>query len=227
VLSALRRSGYLYPCRCSRRLLADIAAPHGGFAVYPGLCRGLQRGWGWEQGLLPSWRLNLPSGPLIWTERFGAPGVVDATTAVGDVVLRRADGFIAYHLATAVDELRHGISDVLRGDDLWSSTAPQVAVMQLLGATPPRYGHLPLCRDAQGQRLSKREGSEGISGFRSRGLDAAAVVGALAASAGLVPRGSRISAEELLQDLSPERFELAIQAAVQADRHPVAGPLQA
>ncbi len=146
---------------------------------------------------------------------------------MGDVVLRRADGFMAYHLATAVDELRHGITDVLRGNDLWSSTAPQVAVMQLLGAPPPRYGHLPLCRDAGGQRLSKRDGSQGIDAFRSRGLDAAAVIGELAASAGLVPPRSRLSAEELRQHLSLERFETTIQAAAQAEENRPARPAQA
>ena len=213
VLSALRRGSLLYPCRCSRRLLADISAPHGGIAVYPGFCRHAGHGWGWEQGRLPSWRLRLPAGGLRWQERYGQPGLVDGPTAVGDVVLRRADGFIAYHLATAVDELRLGISDVLRGDDLWSSTAPQVAVMALLGAAPPRYGHLPLWRDASGHRLSKREGAEGLAGYRAAGLDAAAVVGELAASAGLVAAGSRLSVGELVDELTLERFEAALQQA--------------
>ncbi|MEB3185181.1 MAG: tRNA glutamyl-Q(34) synthetase GluQRS [Cyanobacteriota bacterium] len=211
VLSALRGGDRLYACRCSRRLLADISAPHGQLAVYPGLCRSAAHGWGWEQGRLPSWRLRLEAGVLRWQERHGRPGVVDGATGVGDVVLRRADGFIAYHLATAVDELRLGISDVLRGDDLWSSTAPQVAVMALMGADPPRYGHLPLWRDASGQRLSKREGAEGLAGYQAEGLDAAAVIGVLAASAGLVPAGSRLSAQELLEGLTPARFETTLR----------------
>jgi len=117
---------------------------------------------------------------------------------VGDVVLRRADGLVAYHLATAVDELTLGIRDVVRGEDLWSSTGAQVAVMAALGATPPRYGHVPLWRDGEGQRLSKREDAEGLDLWRSQGLDAAAVIGALAASLGLVPQGTRLSARELL-----------------------------
>ena len=211
VLSAMRRAGLLYPCRCSRRLLADISAPHGGLSVYPGLCRRAGHGWGWQEGRLPSWRLRLSAGELCWQERYGRPGVVDGPDAVGDVVLRRADGFIAYHLATAVDELRMGITDVLRGEDLWSSTAPQVAVMHLLGAEPPRYGHLPLWRDGSGQRLSKREGAEGLGGYQDRGLDAAAVIGDLAASAALLLPGSRLSAQELLKELTPERFDAAVQ----------------
>jgi glutamyl-tRNA synthetase len=210
VLSALRRSGLLYACRCSRRMLADISAPHGDLGVYPGLCRSAYHGWGWRQGRLPSWRLRVPPGMLRWQERYGRPGAVDGPTAVGDVVLRRADGFIAYHLATAVDELRLGISDVLRGDDLSSSTPAQVAVMALLGVEPPRYGHLPLWRDAGGQRLSKRQAAEGLAGCRARGLDAPAVIGELAASAELVAPGSRLSAGELLSDLTPAGFDAAI-----------------
>ena len=227
VLSALRRGGQLYACRCSRRLLADVSAPHGGLAVYPGICRHAGHRWGWDQQRLPSWRLKLPGGELCWSERWGACAAVAGATAVGDVVLRRADGFIAYHLATAVDELRLGITDVLRGDDLWSSTAPQVAVIELLGAEPPRYGHMPLWRDAAGRRLSKREAAGGIAGDQQRGLDAPAVIGLLAASAGLVPAGSRLSAGDLLRELTPQRFAAALATmrpatAGEAERPPQA-----
>ena len=65
VLSALRRQGLLYPCRCSRRLLADISAPHGALTVYPGTCRGRDGGWGPLQGRLPSWRLRLGPKPRV------------------------------------------------------------------------------------------------------------------------------------------------------------------
>ena len=212
-LSGLRRAGRLYPCRCSRRLLADVSAPHGALAVYPGFCRERASGWGAQQGRLPSWRLRLEGGPLGWSEAYGPPGVLDGPAAIGDVVLRRADGYLAYHLATAVDELSLGISDVVRGDDLWSATGAQVAVMAALGATPPRYGHVPLWRDGAGRRLSKREGAEGLEGYRQRGWDAAAVVGDLAASAALVAPGSRISAAELLQELGPEHLDRALKAS--------------
>ena len=201
VLTAWRRAGLLYPCRCSRRLLADVSAPHGALNVYPGFCRGRQLGWGPEQGRLPSWRLRLGDGELRWSERLAAAGVLDGPSVVGDVVLRRADGFIAYHLATAIDELDLGITEVVRGEDLWSSTAAQVAVLRQLGAPPPRYAHVPLWRDAAGQRLSKREGSEGLAGYRARGWDGPAVIGDLAASLGLVTAGERLSADELLEEL--------------------------
>jgi glutamyl-tRNA synthetase len=218
VLSALRGSGWLYPCRCSRRMLADISAPHAAPPVYPGHCRDLGLGWAAQERRLPSWRWRLPPGPIEWRERFAGQGRLDGPSQVGDVVLRRADGFLAYHLATAVDELSLGISEVVRGEDLFWATGPQVALMRLLGGEPPAYGHVPLYRDAQGQRLSKRADAEGLVGLRQQGMDAAAVVGALAASAGLVPAGSRLSAAELLEELNPGLFaeRLGAAAAVQS-----------
>ena len=210
VLSGLRRSGRLYPCRCSRRLLADISAPHGAAPVYPGFCRDRGLSWGPEQGRLPSWRLRLRGGCLSWPEELAACGRLDAGTEVGDVVLRRADGFLAYHLATAVDELALGITDVVRGSDLWAATAPQVAVMAELGAAPPRYWHLPLWCDAQGQRLSKREGGHGLAELQQQGLDGPAVVGLMAASLGLVPEGTRLSLSELEQTFSLEQLRAAL-----------------
>lgn len=200
VLSALRHTGALYPCHCSRLLLADISAPHGGLAIYPGTCRPLPPDWEPRLGRWPSWRLRMGEGPVRWQERFGPPGSLDGMAQVGDVVVRRADGVVAYHLATAVDELSLGISDVVRGADLWTATGAQVAICQALGIPPPRYGHVPLLCDGEGNRLSKRVASEGLAALRARGLDAAGVIGLLAASGGLVPPGSRLSADELLAE---------------------------
>jgi glutamyl-tRNA synthetase len=200
VLTALRRSGALYPCHCSRRMLADISAPHGGLTPYAGTCRPLEPFWGQREGRWPSWRLKLGEGVVHWEERWGPPGELDGPQEVGDVVLRRADGVVAYHLATAVDELTLGITDVVRGGDLWSCTGAQVAVCGALGCSPPRYGHVPLLRDAEGKRLSKRLDAEGLEALRARGLDGPAVIGGLAASAGLVAEGLRVSAAELLEE---------------------------
>ncbi|MEN9877743.1 MAG: hypothetical protein RLZZ158_782 [Cyanobacteriota bacterium] len=205
VLSALRRTGFLYPCRCSRRLLADLSAPHGAWQVYPGSCRQAGHGWGPEAGRLPSWRLRLPAAPIGWRELGPGPHQLAGASQVGDVVLRRADGFIAYHLATAVDELWLGISTVVRGEDLWQSTGPQVALMQLLGQAPPSYWHVPLVRDGQGQRLAKRAGATGLAGWRERGLGAAELVGQWATELGWLPPGSVLSAQELLQEIFRKR----------------------
>lgn len=217
VLSHLRRSGLLYPCHCSRRLLADVSAPHSGFAPYPGTCRPLEPFWGQQQGRWPSWRLRLGAGMVRWEERWGPPGTLNGPRDIGDVVLRRADGVVAYHLATAVDELTLGISDVVRGADLWASTGAQVAICEALGVPPPRYGHVPLLRDGAGKRLGKRVGSEGLAALRERGLDGPGVIGHLAASIGLVPAGSRLSAAELLAETRqrPTALEEALEGGSQ------------
>ena len=178
-LSTLRKQGYLYPCRCSRRQLD-------GAAIYPGTCRRLHQDWGLKDARLPAWRLRV-------VEPFA--------TDVGDVVLRRADGVIAYHLATSIDELALGINEVVRGQDLVSVCAAQRAVITSLGMASPRYGHVPLLLDASGQKLSKRDHATGLSSLRDRGEVAAQVIGQLAATLGLVSPACAISAEELLEEL--------------------------
>jgi len=183
VLSHLRRWGGLYACRCSRRELA--AQP-----LYPGTCRNRALHWGWQNGQLPAWRLHV-SPPL--------------ASRCGDLVLRRADGFIAYHLATAVDELALGISDVVRGEDLATVRDAQVAVIAALSsAAPPSYRHGPLLCDASGQKLSKRDGSQGLPPPHQRQRSAGQELGQLAVELGLVPTGSTLSAAELLEELRPK-----------------------
>ena len=186
-LSWLRRSGQLFPCRCSRRELA-------GLQRYPGTCRDQPVNWGWIDRRLPSWRLKVP---------------MDDPEARGDVVLRRADGFIAYQLATVIDELCFGISDVMRGDDLREALPAQRSLFRALSQPLPRFHHGPLRCDGLGRKLSKREASAGLAPLREQGLDAPAVVGSLAAGLGLVSVGSRLSVAELLQDLTQEAIRAA------------------
>ena len=87
--------------------------------------------------------------------------------------------------------------------------------MQRLAGQPPRYWHTPLLTDAAGTRLSKRQGGAGLAELHQQGLDAASVVGRLAAGVGLVSAGSRLSAAELLQDLTLERLRDPLQRALQ------------
>lgn len=187
VLSHLRRCGQVYACRCSRRDLAQTV-------VYPGTCRQRQLGWGWKAERLPAWRLRVDD---------------DGACDCGDVVVRRADGFIAYHLATAVDELTCGINEVVRGADLAPVRSAQVAVMAALGQPAPQYCHVPLLCDASGQKLAKREGSEGLAPWRERRQRPEQVVGYLAAQLQLVPETSVLSPLELLQELKRSGKQLA------------------
>ena len=178
-LSFLRCSGALFACRCSRRDLA-------GASIYPGTCRAIDAGWGWQEQRLPSWRLRVPE-----LNPYGS----------GDVVVRRADGYVAYQLATVIDELCFGITDVVRGNDLRDALPAQLSIYAALGQSSPRFWHGPLLYDVEGQKLSKREASAGLDVARSKGEDAAYVIGQLAAGLGLVPRGTRLSTEELLSEV--------------------------
>ena len=187
-LSWLRRSGKLFACRCSRRELADQP-------IYPGFCRTAGHSWGWQQQRLPSWRLRVADH-----DPHGS----------GDVVLRRADGFIAYQLATVIDEISFGITDVVRGADLREALPAQHSLFAALGESPPQFRHGPLLRDARGQKLSKREASSGLEPLRTTGLDAAAVIGRLASGLQLLEPGARLSATELLEHLTQQKINAVI-----------------
>ena len=187
-LSWLRRSGRLFACRCSRRELA-------GQPIYPGTCRLAGHNWGWQQQRLPSWRLRVAD---------------DDPHASGDVVLRRADGFIAYQLATVIDDLSFGITDVVRGADLREALPAQRSLFAALGERPPQFRHGPLLRDSRGQKLSKREASSGLEPLRAAGMDAAAVIGRLASGLQLAPPDARLSASELLEHLTHQEISALI-----------------
>jgi len=192
VLSHLRRSGLLYACRCSRRQL-------GGAEVYPGTCRELGLTWGWHDNRMPAWRLRVQG---------------QACAVCGDVVLRRADGFIAYHLASAVDELACGVTEVVRGADLAPVRLAQEAVMAALGQPPPAYRHVPLLCDAGGEKLAKRDGSAGLKPWRDHGATPADVVGSLAQGMQLVPDGTLLTAQDLLARVAsrPHALDACLQA---------------
>jgi len=158
---ALAGRGLIYGCGCTRREIADSSLRGTTPAVdgerpYPGTCR---------HGLPPgrqarAWRLRVPAGTEAYTDRWLGPQQQDVAHAVGDFVLRRADGLWAYQLAVVVDDAEQGITDVVRGADLLGSTARQRVLARLLGATPPRVMHVPLLTDpATGLKLSKQNGA--------------------------------------------------------------------
>lgn len=150
----------VYPCGCTRREIADsVLRVHGhrpeGERPYPGTCRsGPPEG---RQAL--SWRLRVPEGQTSFHDRWLGSMEQEVGQAVGDFVVRRADDIWAYQLAVVVDDAYQGVTHVVRGEDLLSSTARQVLLFNLLGLSPPKYLHVPVVTDETGQKLSKQNGA--------------------------------------------------------------------
>ncbi len=161
----LAARGLVYGCGCTRREIADSALRGqtlpgaDGERPYPGTCRhGLPEG---RQAR--AWRLRIPAGVEHFEDRWLGPQAQDVAQAVGDFALRRADGLWAYQLAVVVDDAEQGVTDVVRGADLLSSTARQRVLGRLLGLPPVRYLHVPLILDpASGLKLSKQNGAPAI-----------------------------------------------------------------
>ena len=163
-LQQLRDAGVAYPCGCSRRDIdielaaLGIPATRGGERIYPGTCRA-----GLGDRPARAWRLACGSEAtpafIDWQDRRLGAQHQDVTHAVGDFVLRRADGPWAYQLAVVVDDAEQGVTDVVRGEDLADNTARQIYLQQLLSLPTPRYLHTPLVRDALGEKLSKSNGA--------------------------------------------------------------------
>ena len=151
-LEALQRSGALYPCGCTRKEIADssIAGIEG--LVYPGTCR---------SGLAPgrsarALRVRSDRAVIDFEDRVQGRQHVALEHEIGDFVARRADGFYAYQLAVVVDDAEQGISEIVRGADLLTSSACQIYLQQLLGLPTPGYLHLPAAVNDQGEKLSKQ-----------------------------------------------------------------------
>ena len=177
-----RLAGHVYPCGCNRREIADSRlgfAPDGA-AIYPGTCR-----HGLAPGRSPrSLRLRVPAaGEDVITFQHRAAGVVTQRLASesGDIVLKRADGYWAYQLAVVVDHAEQGVTDVVRGADLLDSTPRQIFLQRLLGVPTPRYLHVPVVRNADGEKLSKQTGALAV-----RPGDEAGAVAALRQAAGFL-----------------------------------------
>lgn len=188
--AALRKlidRGFVYPCRCSRKDLAQLAqAPHDDEPVYPGTCRPeIGRPEHSRPGSSAidavslsdfelagaNWRFRVPDREAVKFEdgSFGAQCFV-AGKDFGDFLVWRKDGVPAYQLAVAVDDAAMHITEVVRGADLLKSTARQILVCRALGLPEPAWYHCPLIVDADGQRLAKRHDALSVSSLRASGM---------------------------------------------------------
>ena len=123
-----RLAGQVYPCYCSRGELLAASAPHlaDGRSVYPGTCRNLTPAQRAEKTKVPSWRLIVPNREIAVEDRLQGCCAENLARETGDFILRRADGVYAYQLAVVVDDAAAGVTEVVRGRDLLSSTPRQM-----------------------------------------------------------------------------------------------------
>lgn len=219
-LARLRALGLLYACRCSRKDLARVAsAPHEGDEgpPYPGTCRDL--GLPFDDPALPvAWRLRVPAGLVVVDDALQGRFAQDVAREVGDFVVKRKDGLIAYQLAVVVDDLRQGVTEVVRGRDLLSSAPRQVQLFDALGGQAPRFAHVPLLVDATGARLAKRnmesatrsgEGATLLRSLMATGPSAERVIGMLGHALGVCGAEACLDAEKLAERLDDEALRRA------------------
>ena len=158
-IDELTARGLVYECYCSRRdILQAPRAPHAPEGAYPGTCRDMtetERAHRRSSGRPPALRLRAAVAEYTVDDAIHGPytGVVD------DLVLRRGDGVPAYNLAVVVDDAAQGIDQVVRGDDLLSSSPRQAYLARLLGYPEPTYAHVALVLNEDGARLAKRDGA--------------------------------------------------------------------
>jgi glutamyl-tRNA synthetase len=159
-IRALADRGLLYECYCSRRDIAQAPrAPHAPQGAYPGTCRDLTDA---ERERRRA-EIDRPPALRLWTDAITHTvhdlmhG--DYTGIVDDFVVRRGDGVPAYNLAVVVDDAEQGIDQVVRGDDLLSSSPRQAYLAALLGYREPTYAHVALVLNEDGARLAKRDGA--------------------------------------------------------------------
>ncbi|MEO0616766.1 MAG: tRNA glutamyl-Q(34) synthetase GluQRS [Pseudomonadota bacterium] len=147
-IDTLIEQGDAYYCQCSRRQLRAAGHAH----RYPGICR--------DRGLTDgAVRVRVPVEPIVVRDRWQPETRFDLDADPGDFIIRRGDGLIAYQLAVVVDDADQGVTDVVRGIDLFDSTPRQIWLQRLLGLSQPHYAHFPVLLGSDGRKLSKQTGA--------------------------------------------------------------------
>jgi glutamyl/glutaminyl-tRNA synthetase len=167
----LRTGGWLFPCKCSRKeIAAALSAPHAGDEEppYPGTCRTCSAD---VERTGVNWRFRVPAGREI-SFHDGHFGSQKATVGrdFGDILVWRKDDFPSYQLACVVDDALMGITEVVRGADLITSTFRQILIFEALGYPVPAFYHCPLVTDENGVRLAKRNDALSLRSLREAGV---------------------------------------------------------
>lgn len=200
----------LYPCFCSRADLHAASAPHAsdGTPIYGGACYRMdaKRREETASGRRHALRLHVPEKTVSFIDAIQGAYEQDLAAECGDFVVRRSDGVFAYQLVCVLDDIESGVTQVVRGSDLLSSTPRQILLHEILDAPVPHYAHHPLLLAHDGRRLSKRDGDSTVAGMRQRGVHPEAVVGYLAYLAGQTEDMERMSAFELIDAFDASRI---------------------
>lgn len=210
-LRQLGEAGLTYPCYCSRREVREAAsAPHANVpsGVYAGTCRDLsaqERARREADGRKPAIRLRAQVAELAFDDVLCGHTVA----AVDDMVLARRDGVPAYNLVVVVDDAFQGVQQVVRADDLLSSTPRQMHLADLLGLDRPSHAHVPLVLGPDGARLAKRDGAVTLDDRLALGETSGQVRHRLAVSLGMASAGAESPAHELLSRFEPEAIPRA------------------
>jgi glutamyl-Q tRNA(Asp) synthetase len=192
----LRSAGLVYACDCARSTFAAFEREQGrpwhGIGC-PGRCRERSLSEGRGLGL----RVALGAGSERWVDLLAGP-MVDEPAATGDLLVRDRLGNWSYALCVVVDDIRHDIELVIRGQDLLHATAAQIRLARLLGrGTPPVFMHHPLVRHRSGAKLSKAEGDASVRSMLDAGRTPAELFGLAARLAGLQPDITPLAPGEL------------------------------
>jgi glutamyl-tRNA synthetase len=201
-LVVLKQRELVYPCTCTRTDIERAAsAPHLDHEgpLYPGTCSHRRvRDAASLRDKPFAWRFRVGEGVCEFKDAFRGPQQIDLHEVGGDFVVWKSADTPAYQLAVVVDDAAQGITEVVRGDDLLTSTPRQLLLYDALGKTPPQFAHVPLVVGEDGRRLAKRHGDTRLATLRAAGLRPEALVGLLAWSCGWLERFELIWPRELL-----------------------------
>lgn len=192
-----------YECFCTRAEIRQAAsAPHSdGYRPYPGTCRSLPASErARRRGRRPP-ALRVHAGGASMTVRDRWAG--DVAGEVDDFVVRRNDGAYAYNLAVVVDDIAQGVDQVVRGDDLLTSSPRQAWLTERLGGSVPEYAHVPLVLNPDGRRLAKRDGAVTLGDLAARGLTPPRVLAVIGESLRLCGATEDVTPERLLGRFDP------------------------
>lgn len=205
-LLELKQQGLLYPCFCSRADLHAAQAPHAsdGAYVYAGTCRDLSKSEHEKlsKHKIPATRIRVPNKTYAFEDKVYGQTFQNLSKLCGDFIVQRADEVFAYQLAVVVDDADMGVTEVVRGSDLLSSTPRQLYLQDVLGFSHPIYAHLPLLVAPDGRRLSKRNHDLDLGVLRAQGKTPEEILGFLAYCIGLAEKEEPLSAVQVANRFS-------------------------